>query len=112
MDCGFHQGLISGNFDEYFDMYYPRVVAIRGWKAAVTIDMKAERKMLKAAMSYNIAFELPDQITEAGGRSFALLPYTIEMTSAARTVRMSFNLLAISEEPAKVLAYNRRRLPP
>jgi hypothetical protein len=93
----------SNDSGELLQMTYPKVIEKGGGEAKM---VEALDQLAKAFKQRNITWsvssvEAPDRITQVGGKFFALVPFTIELTAPKGHFRLAAHLLAISEDQKK-----------
>jgi hypothetical protein len=93
----------SNDNGELLQMTYPKVIEKGGGEAKM---VEALNQLAEAFKKRNITWtvssvEAPDRITEADGKFFALVPFTVELTAPKGHFRLASHLLAISEDQKK-----------
>jgi hypothetical protein len=93
----------SSDTSELLQMTYPRVIEKGGGEAKM---VEAIDQLAKAFKERNITWsvssvEAPDRITQADGKFFALIPFTVELTAPKGHFRLAAHLLAVSEDQKK-----------
>jgi hypothetical protein len=93
----------SSDSQELLQMTYPKVIEKGGGEAKM---VEALNKLAEAFKQRNITWSVssvqaPDRITEANGKFFALVPFTVELTAPKGHFRLGAHLLAISEDQKK-----------
>jgi hypothetical protein len=93
----------SNDSGELLQMTYPKVIEKGGGQAKMVEALNQLAKAFKERnMTWSVSsVEAPDRITQADGKFFALVPFTVELTAPKGHFRLAAHLLAVSEDQKK-----------
>jgi hypothetical protein len=93
----------SNDSSELLQMTYPKVIEKGGGEAKMAEALDQLAKAFKERnMTWSVSsVEAPDRITQADGKFFALVPFTVELTAPKGHFRLAAHLLAVSEDQKK-----------
>jgi hypothetical protein len=89
--------------NELLQMTYPKVIEKGGGEAKMVDVIDQLAKAFKQRnMTWSVSsVEAPDRITQADGKFFALVPFTVDLAVPSGHFRLAAHLLAVSEDQKK-----------
>lgn len=99
--------LAAGNYGRVADLTYPKVVEMAGGREKVIDALRNGSAGIKAHGSAILPSEVnePNEIVTVADKEFAIVPYTMRMKGANKTVQAKCFLIAISSDDGRTWTF-------